>query len=210
MVIEMTPYEITECLGQYPTATIYEAAGKCGDMGPEIRPIVSGARFCAVAYTLRTFPSDTTAVIRALDNAPVGSILVIDSGGTNRAAVWGGTSSLVCSIRGLVGCITNGCVRDTEELEKLGVSVYASGVAPRGTLKNHEGWCEIPISVGGVTVSTGDYIVGDGDGIVVVASGNAERICQLAKEQRCKEEERDKRVRNGESLSSIIGLDGTG
>ena len=206
----MKPYEIAECLGSFPTATIYEAAGKFGDMGPEIRPIVPDAGFSAIAFTVKTFPSDTTAVIRALDSAPEGSVLVIDSGGTNRAAVWGGTSSLVCSMRGLVGCVTNGCVRDTSELLKLGVSVYAAGIAPRGTLKNHEGWCGLTVSVGGVSVSAGDYIIGDNDGVVVVPAKNGENICELAREQRQKEEERDRRVRNGESLSTIIGLDKIG
>lgn len=202
----MTPQQIAETLGRYPTATIYEAAGKCGDMGPDIRPIVAGAPISGIAYTVRTFPSDTTAVIRALDEAPAGSVLVIDAGGTDRAAVWGGTSSLVCSMRGLAGCVTNGCVRDTDDLVKTGIAVYAAGIAPRGTLKNHEGWRGIPVSVGGVTVSPGDYVIGDGDGVVVVAAAEGAAMCERAAEQRATEEARDARVRNGESLASIIGL----
>ena len=89
----MTPQQIAETLGRYPTATIYEAAGKRGDMSPDIRPIVPGARLSGIAYTVKTFPSDTTGVLRALDDAPPGSVLVIDAGGTDRGAVWGGTSS---------------------------------------------------------------------------------------------------------------------
>ncbi|NNE85786.1 MAG: RraA family protein [Alphaproteobacteria bacterium] len=202
----MTPLQIAETLGRYPTATIYEAAGKSGDMGPEIRPIVDNAPFCGIAYTVRTFPSDTTAVIRALDDAPAGSVLVIDAGGTDRAAVWGGTSSLVCSMRGLVGCVTNGCVRDTDDLRKVGISVYAAGIAPRGTLKNHEGWRGLPISVGGVSVSPGDYVIGDSDGIIVVPAADGAALCERAQQQRDKEEGCDARVRDGESLASIIGL----
>lgn len=202
----MTPREIAETLGQYPTATIYEAAGKGGDMAPDIRPIVPGVPLAGIAYTVRTFPSDTTAVIRALDDAPEGSVLVIDAGGTDRAAVWGGTSSLVCSMRGLVGCVTNGCVRDIDDLLKVGISVYAAGIAPRGTLKNHEGWRDLTVAVGGVTVSPGDYVIGDSDGIVVVPAVDGAAMCARAQEQRDKEEARDARVRNGETLASIIGL----
>ncbi|MDH3739413.1 MAG: RraA family protein [Alphaproteobacteria bacterium] len=203
----MTPRDIAETLGRFPTATIYEAAGKCGDMSPDIRPIVPGAGFSGIAYTVRTFPSDTTAVIRALDDAPAGSVLVIDAGGTDRAAVWGGTSSLVCSMRGLVGCVTNGCVRDIDGLLEAGIAVYAAGIAPRGTLKNHEGWRGIPVAVGGVTVSPGDYVIGDRDGVIVVAAADGAAMCERAQEQRIKEEARDERVRKGESLASIIGLD---
>jgi 4-hydroxy-4-methyl-2-oxoglutarate aldolase len=202
----MIPREIAETLGQYPTATIYEAAGKSGDMAPDIRPIVPGVPLAGIAYTVRTFPSDTTAVIRALDDAPEGSVLVIDAGGTDRAAVWGGTSSLVCSMRGLVGCVTNGCVRDIDDLLKVGISVYAAGIAPRGTLKNHEGWRDLTVAVGGVTVSPGDYVIGDSDGIVVVPAADGAAMCARAQEQRDKEDARDARVRNGETLASIIGL----
>lgn len=202
----MTPQQIAKTLGRYPTATIYEAAGKCGDMGPDIRPIVPGVPLSGIAYTVRTFPSDTTAVIRALDDAPAGSVLMIDAGGTDRAAVWGGTSSLVCSLRDLAGCVTNGCVRDIDGVMEAGVAVYAAGIAPRGTLKNHEGWRGIPISISGITVSPGDYVIGDRDGVVVVPAADGAAMCARAQEQLQKEEARDARVRNGESLASVIGL----
>ena len=206
----MTPQEIAETLGRYPVATLYEAAGKCGDMGPEIRPVVPESPLAGTAYTVRTFPSDTKAVIRALDAAPAGSVLVIDAGGTDRAAVWGGTSSLVSSLRGLAGCVTNGCVRDVDDLMKIGIPVYAAGIAPRGTVKNHDGWHGIAVAVGGVSVSQGDYVVGDRDGVIVIPAAEGAEVCELAREQRRKEEMRDARVRNGESLASVIGLSSEG
>ena len=202
----MTPIKIAETLGQYPTATLYEAAGKRGDMSPVIRPIVPNSSIFGIAYTVKTFPSDSTAVIRALDQAPPASVLVIDSGGTNRAAVWGGTSSLVSSMRGLAGCITNGSVRDTDDIIKTGIPVYATGISPRGTLKNHEGWSNISVSVGGVSVSPGDFIIGDSDGVVVIGKLDGEKICKKAKAQRENEVARDIRVQNGEKLADIIGL----
>ena len=202
----MTPREIAETLGRYPVATLYEAAGKCGDMSPDIRPVVPGRPLAGTAYTVRTFPSDTKAVIRALDDAPAGSVLVIDAGGTERAAVWGGTSSLVCSLRGLAGCVTNGCVRDVDDLVEAGIPVYAAGIAPRGTVKNHDGWRGIAVAVGGVSVSPGDYVVGDRDGVIVIPAADGAKTCELAREQRQREESRDARVRDGESLASVIGL----
>ena len=201
----MTSSEIAAALGQYPTATIYEAAGKRGDMSPGIRPIVSGARLAGIACTVRTFPSDTTAVIRALDAAPAGAVLVIDAGGTDRAAVWGGTSSLVSRRRGLAGCVTNGSVRDVDELVSTGIPVCAAGIAPRGTVRHHEGWRGIPVSVGGITVAPGDIVIGDRDGVVVVLAAEGAELCERAQKQRALEEAQDTRVLNGESLASIIG-----
>jgi 4-hydroxy-4-methyl-2-oxoglutarate aldolase len=175
-------------------------------MSPIIRPIISNSSFFGIAYTVKIFPSDTMAVIRALDLAPPGSVLVVDAGGTNRAAVWGGTSSLVCSVRGLAGCVTNGSVRDTDDIIKIGIPVYATGVSPRGTLKNHDGWLNVTVSVGDVSVSPGDFIIGDSDGVIVVSKLDGKKICDQAKIQRATEKMRDTRVLNGEKLASIIGL----
>ena len=73
-------------------------------------------------------------------------------------------------------------------------------------MKNHEGWRDLPVSVGGVSVSPGDYICGDSDGIIVISKVTGAEICALVQEQRVKEESREERVRNGETLASIIGL----
>ena len=91
-------------------------------------------------------------------------------------------------------------------LRATGVPVYAAGIAPRGTLKNHEGWRNITVSVGVVVVSPGDYVIGDSDGIVVVVASEGAAMCERAAEQRRTEEARDARVRSGEPLASIVGL----
>ena len=92
---------ITKELVKYPVATLYEAAGQVGDMCPDIRPIFTNSIIAGVAYTVKIFPSDTLGVIKAIDKAPVGSVIVIDAGGSSRSAVWGGTSSLASSVKGL-------------------------------------------------------------------------------------------------------------
>ena len=63
----ITPNETAEILGKFPTATIYEAAGKVGDMSPNIRPIVPEKSLSGIAYTVKIFPNDTKAVILALE-----------------------------------------------------------------------------------------------------------------------------------------------
>ncbi|PPR65694.1 MAG: 4-hydroxy-4-methyl-2-oxoglutarate aldolase/4-carboxy-4-hydroxy-2-oxoadipate aldolase [Alphaproteobacteria bacterium MarineAlpha3_Bin7] len=206
----ITPNKTAEILGKFPTATIYEAAGKVGDMSPNIRPIVPEKSLSGIAYTVKIFPNDTKAVILALEEAPKGSVLVIDAGGTNRSAVWGGSSSLVSSIRGIAGCVTNGSVRDVRELIKIGIPVYAAGISPRGTLKNHEGWSKKTISVGGVSISTGDYIIADEDGVLVVEASMGIKLCELAEKQFEAEHLREKRIKMGETLSTILGIEKSG
>jgi 4-hydroxy-4-methyl-2-oxoglutarate aldolase len=202
----MRQIELADALGRFPTATLYEAAGKQGDMDPTIRAVVPGVNLAGFAVTLRVWPGDTLGVLRAIDRAPAGSVIVVDAGGTDRAAVWGGTSSKASIVRSIRGCVTNGCVRDVDEIVELGFPVFAAGISPRGTLKNHPGWAGVPIAVGGVVVNPGDFIIGDSDGIIVIAAGDAEQVVERARAQRTSESQRDARVQAGEPLAKILNL----
>jgi 4-hydroxy-4-methyl-2-oxoglutarate aldolase len=175
-------------------------------MSAEIKAMVPGARMAGVAYTLRILGAETLAVLRALEAAPSGSVLVIDCGSVGTCSVWGGTSSLASKTRGLAGCVTNGNVRDTDEIRELGVPVYGGGISVTGTLKNHPGWTGVEVSVGGITVRPGDYVIGDSDGVVVIPQSQSETVLAAAALQRKKEDDRDARIRAGEPLSVVLGL----
>jgi 4-hydroxy-4-methyl-2-oxoglutarate aldolase len=202
----MSHSKLAEALGQFPTATLYEAAGKRGDMARAIRPVAPGAKLSGVALTIRVWPGDTLAVLRTIDKAPAGSVFVVDAGENDSAAVWGGTSCRASIVRGIRGCVTNGCVRDVDEITALRFPVFAAGISPRGTLKNHPGWIGVPVSVGGTTVHPGDFVIGDSDGVVVVAAAAAEQVLARATAQRAKESDRDARVQAGEPLEKVLGL----
>lgn len=202
----MGTLEIADALGRLGTSTVYEAAGKVGDMEPAIRQIVPRTRFAGIAVTLRIWPGDTLGVLHAIDDAPAGSVLVIDAGGTDRAAVWGGTSSLASIARGIRACVTNGSVRDVDEIIDLKFPVYATGISPRGTMKNHPGWHGIPVAVGDCVVNTGDVVIGDSDGVLVVPRHGVEDVLAKAKLQHQKQLERDARAKSGETLTAILGL----
>lgn len=198
--------EVLQILGELPVATVYEAAGGLGDMGPEIRAMVPGARMAGLAWTVKTWFGDTTPVLRALDDAPPGSVIVVDAGNTGAASVWGGTSARACAARGLAGCVTNGLVRDTVELAAVGVPVFAAGSAPRGTAKLHPGWTNVPVAVGGVPVMPGDIVLGDPDGVLVVPRARAAEIAEAALRQRDKEAERDRRISAGARFRDLMDL----
>ena len=198
--------ETLEILSTLPASTIYESAGKLGDMAPSIRPLVHGARLFGQAFTVKCVPGDNLVVIRAVDEAPRGSVLVIDAGGTERSTIWGGTSTLAAKRRQLAGCVTNGAARDVAEIRELGFPVFAAGVSVRGTVKSHPGWIGIPISVGGAIVNPGDVVVGDEDGVVVVAAQRAREVAKLALIRKEREEEHHARIKAGEPLSKILGI----
>jgi 4-hydroxy-4-methyl-2-oxoglutarate aldolase len=193
-------------LKSMPAATVYEAVGKFGDMDPKIRALAPGLHMAGPAFTLRTKPGDNTGVFLAIHEAPVGSVLVIDGGGTLRVTIWGGTSTAYAQQKGLAGCVTNAGVRDLDEILESRFPVFAPGISVRGTVKDHKGWIGIPVCVGDVTVSPGDFVVGDSDGVVVVPAARVEEVAAAAVEQRRKEQDWDSRIRNGESGKAVMGL----
>lgn len=202
----METQELVRALAALPAATLYEGMGKVGAVHHPIRPICPGSRLAGLAYTIRILPGETSAVLRAIEEAPVGSVLVIDTGGNGESAVWGGTSSLASSVRGLAGCVTNGLVRDIDEIIEIGLPVYAAGITVTGTIKNHPGWVGLPVAVGGQVVNPGDIVVGDADGVVVVPMAMAQAALDGGMKQRAKEEARDARIKAGEPLTLVLGM----
>jgi 4-hydroxy-4-methyl-2-oxoglutarate aldolase len=198
--------EVVASLGKLPTATIYEAAGKWGEVAANIRPIVDGVRLCGRAFTVKAMPGDNLVVFRAIDEAPAGSVLVIDGGGTARATIWGGTSTCACVATKINGCVTNAAVRDVAQIRKLNFPVYAAGINVRGTVKSHPGWTQVPISFGEVPVRPGDIVIGDEDGLVIVMAEKAEEVLKKAIEKHQKDEEREARILKGEPVRTVLKL----
>jgi 4-hydroxy-4-methyl-2-oxoglutarate aldolase len=193
-------------LSRLAAATIYEASGKRGDMAPAIRQLVPGTRLFGTAFTVRCLPGDFAAVLRAVDRAQRGDVLVIDAGGSDRVTALGGTSSLAAKKRGLAGAVLNAACRDLDEVRAMRFPVYALGASVRGTLKAHPGWLQVPVSVGGTIVEPGDLVVGDADGVVVVAKARIAQVAKAAAAQRATEQLREKQVRAGTSFAKMFGL----
>lgn len=198
--------ELVAILATLPAATIYEAAGKLGDVAPTIRPLVDGLRLAGRAFTLKTMPCDNLAVLRAIDEAPRGSVLVIDAGETVGSTIWGGSSTAACCAKGIAGCVTNASARDIDEVRRSRFPLYAAGICLRGTVKSHPGWLQIPISIGGAVVRPGDIVIGDDDGVVIVPAERAAEVASRAVERRREEQAKDRRIQAGESICSVLNL----
>jgi 4-hydroxy-4-methyl-2-oxoglutarate aldolase len=193
-------------LSELPVATVYEAAGKLGDVSPAIRPMFDGIRVCGPAFTLKTMPGDNLSVFNAIDQAPPGSVLVIDGGGTDRVTIWGGTSTVAAQAKGLAGCVTNAAIRDVDEIRELRFPVYAAGTAVRGTNKSHHGWLNIPIALGDAIVRPGDLVLGDSDGLLIVAIEELQTVAEKALSKRQQEIIKEDRLKSGESIKQVLGF----
>jgi 4-hydroxy-4-methyl-2-oxoglutarate aldolase len=67
--------------------------------------------------------------------------------------------------------VTDGCVRDIPGILAVSLPCFAAGVTPNSPARNGPGTAGLPVVLGGVTVSAGDIVLGDGDGVVVVPFG---------------------------------------
>lgn len=120
-----------------------------------------------------------------------GDFVVIDQSEVN-AGLMGSANTLDCLERGVRGFVTNGGVRDTDEIILQGIPFWAAFCSQsmvQGRLEFDAK--DIPVSVGGVQVRPGDVVVADGDGVIVVPQEVAEAVARIAHE----EHERDKQTR---------------
>lgn len=115
---------------------------------------------------------DLLPVLRALDSAQPGEVLVIDAGGAD-LAVAGELFATEATRRGLAGLVVNGHVRDLPTLRSLKLAVYSRGVSPAAGNAVEMGKIQVQVSCGGATIAPGDILVGDPDGLVVAS---AERL----------------------------------
>ena len=204
----MTQDEIVEALKGLPVATLSEVTAQPCDLPPLIRCMVPGARMVGPAFTVRCPLGDNTAVTRAVDQAPAGSVIAIDCGGPPRTAVWGETATFASQNRGVAGCVTNGAIRDIEAIVDAGFPVFAAGLSLRGSTKGQPGETNADIVIGDIAIRPGDYMCGDADGVMVIPLGEAEDVIKVATKQLAEENSRNDRIKAGTPLAEILADSG--
>jgi regulator of RNase E activity RraA len=181
------------------------------------QPLGGGStRMAGPAFTLRYIPSredlDTIEVFKdprhpqrhAVETIPAGAVMVIDSRGDARAASAGGILVRRMMVRGAAGIVTDGGLRDSVEIGAMGFPAYCRGPsAPTNLVHHHAIDIDVPIGCGGVAVYPGDWVVGDGEGVVIVPAGIAAGIAAEAVEMTAFEDWVERQVAAGRS---IIGL----
>lgn len=170
---------MTEHARGHSSATLSEAAKLAIALSPELRSVWTGARLCGPAFTVQGAGGDNLALHHAVLLAPTGSVLVADLGGAPFGH-WGEILTVAAQYRGLSGLLIDGGVRDAAELEALRFPVFARNSSILGTRKDFRGVFERPVTVGGITIRTGDLIVGDVDGVVALPADHIDRILDRA------------------------------
>jgi regulator of ribonuclease activity A len=117
--------------------------------------------------TVRCF-EDNVLVRSAASEPGEGRVLVVDGGGSLRCALLGDNIAAIALAHGWAGVVINGCVRDSAELDALGLGVKALGTNPRPSHKGGEGKTGFAVEFGEVTFVPGALLYADEDGVVVV------------------------------------------
>ena len=157
-------------------------------MNKEIRPLWPAIkRIAGPAYTVRCAPGDQLALHAALYRAEPGSVLVVQAG-DSRHAVCGGNVCAIAQQRGIAGFVVDGLVRDVGETRERGFALFARGISPKPGNKEVCLDLNSTITCGGITVSPGDIIVADEEGILVVPKERQEEILAAAEKKRARDE----------------------
>lgn len=139
---------------------------------------------------------------KTVETAPPGSVLVQDCRGDRTVASTGLILTTRLKVRAVVGMVSDGCVRDSGTIGKIGLPLFfcADASAPLNLAKHHAVDLNVPIACGSVAVYPGDIVVGDVDGVVIVPRHLAEEVAKDATEQELTEEFLSARVEGGAIL----------
>ncbi len=173
----------------------------------EIRGVKNlfGLKFAGPALTVRTYDGDWAKPVEALEKAEPGTVLVIDAQGGQKA-VWGELASNSAIVRKIAGVVVDGAVRDVDEIRVLKLPVCARNISSASG--DPKGWGEIgpEIACGGVKVRSGDWVVGDENGIVVVPAEEAVEMANRALDVLERENRLRAEIRRGKTLSEVAYL----
>lgn len=162
------------------TGNVADAGGadvKVMDFG--IKPLHHRMKLAGPAYTVDTPPNANLSIHQAITMAPAGSVLVVNAKGNMTSGHIGDLMALACQVRGIVGVVMDGAIRDMEDIIQMGFPVFARGAVPHGNAAL-QGTINQPIQCGGIQVNPGDMIFGDASGVLAFSQTKAQAIYERA------------------------------
>ena len=205
--MSFTPEQLAEA-GRLGAATLHEAAGRIGALPSAIKPVAPDMRVAGPAFTVHIPAGDNLWIHRALYEAAPGDVLVISTSGGIEWGYWGDILNTAAMAQRLGGLVIDGGVRDVAGLSTMGFPVFSNGVCINGTIKGFDAtaWTRQPIRIGEVVVRQGDLVVGDRDGVVVLAASDVADVLLAGRRREMDEAAKIARIRAGERTIDIYGF----
>jgi len=194
--------ELKKAFSLVSTPNISDAMHKQGAM-QEIRPVKLGFHMVGRALTVRTTDGDWAKPIEAIDKAEKGQIIVVDVN-SGRTAIWGELATWSAKLKGLSGVVIDGAIRDLDDIVKMDFPIFSKYVASNAGEPKGFGEIGAEITCGNQTVKTGDWIVGDDSGVVVIPQEIAQEIANRALDVKEHENRIREEIKSGGSLGTVV------
>lgn len=204
--IERAERVVVDELGQAGTATVHEAIGRVGYIGPHIRPIQHGVKLAGSAVTVLSHPGDNLMIHAAIEVCVAGDVLVVVNTAPSTHGMFGDLLATSLMAHGVTGLVIDAGVRDTADLRSMGFGVWSQHVSCQGTVKNTPGSVNVPVVLGGVMVHPGDVVCADDDGVVIVPRRDAAWALDQTRDRLAKEDQTRRRLAAGELGVDIYEL----
>ena len=192
-----------------PSCVVADSQERAGVMRSYIKPITNDARFVGPALTVRLEPGNQVDCLDALSVAQDGDVIVVDAAGETETSIWGGLMSGLCKMKGVVGAVVDGAIRDTDETRDLNFYIFSKAIVPRSTHSPFSGRMDpieinVPIQCAGILVNPGDLVLADEIGVVVIPQESAAEVLEKARTQAENEEKTRARIREGKTVDQIL------
>jgi 4-hydroxy-4-methyl-2-oxoglutarate aldolase len=189
-----------------PPAVASDCMNRTQVMSSGIKPISEGLSICGQARTVTTMVGDCGPICALISSARAGEIVVVDGGGAENIAIWGGVMVEEAVHRKLGGAVVDGAIRDVAEMRKVGFAMFCRAIVPRGPHHGFGGVIDGTASVAGVPVRSGDVVLGNDDGVVVVPLERSAEILEAAQAHLIREESWIKGIRRGETIPEMFAM----
>jgi 4-hydroxy-4-methyl-2-oxoglutarate aldolase len=188
-----------------PTGNVVDAMGGRGCLDYRIKPLApSTTIMVGTAVTCDAGPADNLALFGALHAAQRGDILVAATDGFTATAITGDLLMGMARNRGVAGLVTDGLVRDIVGILAVGLPVYSAGATANSPARSGPGTVGLPVVVGGVRVESGDIVIGDRDGVVIVPLAQAAAVLARLDQVRAAEAALEAKVRAGLEIPDFV------
>ncbi|MDE0499117.1 MAG: 4-carboxy-4-hydroxy-2-oxoadipate aldolase/oxaloacetate decarboxylase [Acidimicrobiaceae bacterium] len=205
-IIERADPDVIAGLCDAGTATVHEAIGRRGYLGPDLRPIQQGTRVAGSAVTVLSHPGDNIMIHAAVEVCEPGDLLVVTNTAPSTHGMFGDLLASSLMAHGVVGLVMDAGVRDTLDLRAMGFAVWSRHVSCEGTVKNTPGSVNVPISINGVIIEPGDVVCADDDGVVAVPRTEADWALEQSNARLENETVSRARLQAGELGLDMYGL----
>jgi 4-hydroxy-4-methyl-2-oxoglutarate aldolase len=187
-------------------ATVYEAAGRTGLIEAPLIQLLPESRVAGPARTVRCGSGDNLMVHAVLDQVRPGEILVLTLPEPEPVALVGELLATQAHTREVAALLVDAAVRDSDDLRALGLPIWTRFVRVRGATKSQLGTIGEPVVVGGAKICTGDLIVLDADGGVVVPASRIAEVLDASRERLEREAALREKLKAGALSYDLHGL----